>query len=370
MDVGDVGGHWEEWWCVNGEQYDGEDGHEVDVVVGHYQCGNCQGYGHFARNCPSTEGKGKGPKGGEKGKGKAKGKGAKGHEWTFKGKGGGKNHAYGYQQYYPKGKSKGKGYQGECWNCGKVGHKANECAAMSTNNVEEGAEETVEIEGMWAVGNVQVETKNVEIQNRFAALAEENEDSEDFEVMPNKTTYEVMPIKTTYAQVVTGKRHGLGKPSAGTKADTVGIAGVNIDEVMVDKTLTRPSTMTFNVAGVCKPLVSAVKVVEAGNRIVMDAEGSYVENKKTGERMQLRSKKGVFVFDVKYQDGDTGEITLDSGAGVSVWPKGHKQELIRVGPKKEGLKLVAANGTIIENVGQTRVVFRGVAPAAPFSGQP
>ena len=95
-----------------------------------------------------------------------------------------------------------------------------------------------------------------------------------------------------------------------------------------------------------------------------------MENKKKGERMQLRSNKGVFVLDVRYQDGDTGEITLDCGAGVSVWPKGHKQDLLRVGPKKEGLRLVAANGTTIENVGQAKVVFRGVAPAAPFIGQP
>ena len=155
-----------------------------------------------------------------------------------------------------------------------------------------------------------------------------------------------------------------------TKADVVEIAEIDNDEVMADKTLTRSSTMAFNVAGVCKPLVSAVKVAEAGNRIIMDSEGSYVENKKTSERMQLRSKKGVFVFDVKYQNGDTGEITLDSGAGVSVWPKGHKRELIRVGPKKEGLKLVAANGTAIENIGQTKLIFQGVAPTAPFSGQP
>ena len=87
--------------------------------------------------------------------------------------------------------------------------------------------------------------------------------------------------------------------------------------------------------------------------------------------MQLRKKKGVFVFDVQYQDGDSGEITLDTGAGVSVWPKGLKQDILRVGPKREGLKMVAANGTNIENIGQTKVVFRGVAPeTACFSGQP
>ena len=118
-------------------------------------------------------------------------------------------------------------------------------------------------------------------------------------------------------------------------------------------------------------MASAAKVVEAGNRIVMDLSGSYIENVKTRERIQLGRQKGVFVFDVEYQDGDSGEITLDSGAGVSVWPKGHKEHIVHVGPRNEGLRMVAANGTTIENVGQTKVVFRGVAPeVAPFSGQP
>ena len=54
-----------------------------------------------------------------------------------------------------------------------------------------------------------------------------------------------------------------------------------------------------------------------------------------------------------------------------MWPKGHKENILHVGPRKEGLRMVAANGTTIENVGQTKVVFRGVAPeVAPFSGQP
>ena len=129
---------------------------------------------------------------------------------------------------------------------------------------------------------------------------------------------------------------GLGNLRLPVLEEACDIAEINTDEVVADEILMRPSSMTFNVAGVCKPLASAAKVVEAGNRIIMDPQGSYIENVKTGERMRLRKKKGVFVFDVKYQDGDSGEITLDSGAGVSVWPKGHKQNILRVGPKKEG----------------------------------
>ena len=67
----------------------------------------------------------------------------------------------------------------------------------------------------------------------------------------------------------------------------------------------------------------------------------------------------MYVFDVKYQDGEEGTITLDSGAGVSVWPKEWAQYVTRTGPKKQGLKMVAANGTPIENVGQAKLVFKG-----------
>ena len=81
--------------------------------------------------------------------------------------------------------------------------------------------------------------------------------------------------------------------------------------------------MDFNVADVGKPLASAVKVCQAGNRVLLSPEPgeSYIENIKSGERMELRVEKGTFVFDVEFSEGEDGTITLDSGAGVNVWPK-------------------------------------------------
>ena len=127
---------------------------------------------------------------------------------------------------------------------------------------------------------------------------------------------------------------------------------------------TRLSSMTFNLAGVTKPLASAAQVVASGNRIILDPkpECSYVENVSTGERMGLREQKGVYVFDVQYHNGQEGTITLDSGAGVSVWPKDWTQHAAETLPRKPGLKLVAANGTPIENVGRARVVLKGKRP--------
>ena len=71
---------------------------------------------------------------------------------------------------------------------------------------------------------------------------------------------------------------------------------------------------------------------------------------------------------MQYRDGEEGAITLDSGAGVSVWPKEWAHYAMETMPKKPGLKMIAANGTPIENVGQAKVVFKGRAPQ-PFSGQ-
>ena len=56
--------------------------------------------------------------------------------------------------------------------------------------------------------------------------------------------------------------------------------------------------MEFHVTNSTKPLASAAAVVKAGNRVVLDPEGSYIENRKTGERIRLKESKGTYVFEV------------------------------------------------------------------------
>ena len=77
---------------------------------------------------------------------------------------------------------------------------------------------------------------------------------------------------------------------------------------------------------------------------------------------------GIYVFDVQCQNSEEGTITLDSGAGVSVWPKELTQYAAETLPKKPGLNMIAANGTPIENVGRAKVVLRGRKPPG-FGGQ-
>ena len=126
--------------------------------------------------------------------------------------------------------------------------------------------------------------------------------------------------------------------------------------------------MTFNVADVAKPLASAVKITEANNLVVLHPrEGkSFIMSLDTGECMKVRKEKGTYVFDVQYADNEeAGTVTLDSGAGVNVWPKDLLPN-VQMMPKKKGLRMVAANRSEIKNYGQKVIKFRGVAmPSDP-----
>ena len=54
--------------------------------------------------------------------------------------------------------------------------------------------------------------------------------------------------------------------------------------------------ITAQVCDVNKALLSVKKIIAAGNRVVFDESGSYIEDKKNGERMWLREDKGMFML--------------------------------------------------------------------------
>ena len=53
--------------------------------------------------------------------------------------------------------------------------------------------------------------------------------------------------------------------------------------------------MTFQVTDVTKALGSVSKIVANGNKIVFDESGSFIENKRSRERLWMREENGVYV---------------------------------------------------------------------------
>ena len=54
--------------------------------------------------------------------------------------------------------------------------------------------------------------------------------------------------------------------------------------------------MTFQVANVRGPLGSVRRICEAGNRVVFDEEGSYIENNTSKKRTKIDKVKGVYLL--------------------------------------------------------------------------
>ena len=54
--------------------------------------------------------------------------------------------------------------------------------------------------------------------------------------------------------------------------------------------------MTAQVCDVNKPLLSVKRAVQANNRVVFDADGSYVECKKTGQKLWLKEVGGMYML--------------------------------------------------------------------------
>ena len=78
------------------------------------------------------------------------------------------------------------------------------------------------------------------------------------------------------------------------------------------------ASMTFQIADVHKALGSVRRICEAGNRVVFDEEGSYIENKATGKRTKMEKKGGVYVLKVKVlRKKDLNHVSETGGNGSS-----------------------------------------------------
>ena len=59
-----------------------------------------------------------------------------------------------------------------------------------------------------------------------------------------------------------------------------------------------PLNVAAQVADVRSNLASAYRMCQAGNRVILDEDGSFIENKKTGKRIKVKMEKGAFEFEL------------------------------------------------------------------------
>ena len=395
MDMGNVDGDFEtppgihDWY-----EQDGGYGDEHVNAVSDMTCHQCGGVGHLRRDCP-TKGNGKGKDNSKgynqdhgkgfgygksygKGFGKSPGFGKGFGKGTGYGKGDGKGGGYGKNGGFGNGPQYGKGggFNGRCHNCNEIGHRKFECpSAAKVQGVDEfqGPWEpevaAQNIESVWVM-NVEAEVPFTKVTSKNAAKKKRKYQKLCFNENLNKYYEDDDGDIGKGVPITTGKGLGKGTPitSKGFGKGTSKQAEVDVMvvEAKVEK-LTRTAAMEFNEADVRKPLASAVSVAKSGNGIWIDENGGYIENVKTGERMALRLENNTVVYDVQLEDGCMVAVTLDSGAGCNVWPRGLGAGGSRLEAPRAGVKMVAANGSYINHYGQRTVRFRGMQAKAGFT---
>ena len=63
-----------------------------------------------------------------------------------------------------------------------------------------------------------------------------------------------------------------------------------------------PKDLKVQICDVVRPLMAVKKMCQAGHRVVFDDEGSYAENKETGEIIEVEEIEGEYVMDVWVKD--------------------------------------------------------------------
>ena len=96
-----------------------------------------------------------------------------------------------------------------------------------------------------------------------------------------------------------GSNHGQSYEVAnGEEIHNKGEKGFVAPMAKVDGSDSVPRGVTAQVCDVHRPLMSVKRVCKNGNRVVFDDEGSYVENKATGEKIKVLEEDGEYVLDV------------------------------------------------------------------------
>ena len=326
------------------------------------KCHQCGGVGHYARECPST------PKG--KGKSKGKGQGGKGPQnadsskGTSKGKGKSKGKSTG-PQFGTCWTCGGNHFARDCpkWSQEKGSAKGGSNRVLvlsSVREVKQGVGESI---------GKQAGSGSISIQNSFKALErteEEEEEEEDADQTPSTGETMQNTRRSTYPSVNGKEEQRRKRRWGGTLGALVEIVpeGMNsveeqeweevemavdsgatetvVGESMLPGVETKPGdasrrgvqyevangeridnlgekrftcvgeegyecNMKAQVCDVNKALLSVRRLTQAGNKVVFDPKGGYIENMETGERMNMQEKGGMYVLKLWVQRSFQGQ---------------------------------------------------------------
>ncbi len=219
-------------------------------------CGNCGKPGHSSENCWS---KGEGI--GKKGKGKDK---------------------------PTSGPTNTSGPKPPCFNCGKLGHFARNCRSATSG--QKGAGEGAKSQGQDWPGEDQDALM-------LGAIYNGKEYPEQLEflkvIVDSGAAVSALPSDACKQYPLTW-HNDKGREYYAANGTRVLDEGRRQPELWTSDGKKR--SIAFSVAKVRKPLFSVSKSNDLGNRIAFDANGSYIENKASGEKIDIDREHGVFTM--------------------------------------------------------------------------
>ena len=263
-----------------------EDEGELCVDYVGEACHRCGGWGHYARECATQAGKGKGKQGGKHGKGKdgkpshsGKGPGTKGNFFSNVGTGST------LSSVGPSASRVQAAFMGVCWTCGRKGHRSSDCTSGSAaiRAVEEGEVEEQTIGGVWTISQVNAGAKKVQLEGEVTI------DSAAEESVCPKDWAQMFPTQTPRSWLKFANASGGRMAHYGTKRVLLDNGG----EVLA---------MTFEASDVRKPLAAVWRIAEKGNRVQFGpSEGdNFIENVSTGKRIAMVRKGGSYVVPASF----------------------------------------------------------------------
>ena len=281
------------------------------------QCYICQGYGHLARECPSkgntdkVKGKGMitfGPiRNNAKGKGKSKGP-MFGTCWTCGGARGALPQGEG-QGPQPSGRTGGlRPVEPEEWGSPEIRTLSHIQERMLDPEPEGASKEGWTLIDFVRKRRRQGEVKKAKKEKESSGVEDHPHHPEMVNSVTTKNKWEVidLAVDSGASETVISEDMLPNIPIKQEDASRRGVQyevanGVRIPNLGEKKFQWYSEegtvrSITTQVCEVNKGLLSVRSVVEAGNRVAFDSTGSYIEDKKTHERMYMRDEAGMYML--------------------------------------------------------------------------